>query len=149
MIVDNAARTVPAPVQAAFLAWLGAIAAGVVETAVWVAQEPWSLSDVGPGIAVRAAIYCAAVCVFVLMRAGRNWARLVLTVVLGVIGTLSLVIEPVGWLLDGNSLGDAIAGAGAADWLIAISRAAHLAAVAAGVVLMYRPAANRYFRAAS
>jgi hypothetical protein len=135
-------KSVPAPVQGAFLAWLGAIAAGVVETAVWVGTESWSFAEV----ALRAAIYCAAVCVFVLMRAGRNWARLVLTVMLGVIGTLSLVIEPVAWLVDGNSLGDAIARADGTDWAIALSRGAHLAAVVVAVVLMYVPAANRYFR---
>jgi hypothetical protein len=135
-------KSVPAPVQGAFLAWLGAIAAGVAETAVRVGTEPWSFAEV----ALRVAIYCAAVCVFVLMRAGRNWARLVLTVVLGVVGTLSLVIEPVAWLADGNSLGDAIARAGAADWAIALSRGAHLAAVVVAMVLMYVPAANRYFR---
>jgi hypothetical protein len=37
------------------------------------------------------------------LREGRNWARLTLAVGLGIFGTLSLVVEPVRWLLDGGS----------------------------------------------
>ncbi len=133
---------VPAPVHGAFLAWLGAIAAGVVEAAVHISSEGVTVG----GLALRMAIYALAVWTFVQMRRGRNWARLALTVVLGGLGTLSLVIEPVGWLLAGNSLGTAIADAGVADLAIATSRTAHLVAVVVAVVLMYQPAANRYFR---
>lgn len=149
LLMTRRVAAVPAPVHAAFLAWLVAIAAGVVEGAVHVSTElsaGTAFGDLGAGLALRAAIYALAIWTFVQMRNGRNWARLTLTVVLGGLGTLSLVLEPIGWLVAGNSLGTAVADASAADLLIATSRVAHLAAVVVGVVLMYRPAANRYFR---
>ncbi|GIF69512.1 hypothetical protein Ais01nite_75470 [Asanoa ishikariensis] len=46
------------------------------------------------------------------------------------------------WLLDGNSLRDALANLSA----FGVSRAVHVAAVLAGCVLMYVPSANAYFR---
>ncbi len=143
--------SVPAVVHGAFLAWVAAIVAGVVEAAVYVGSELSTGADAGDlatGVAMRAAIYALAVWVFVQMRNGRNWARIALTVVLGIFGTLSLVIEPIGWLADGNSLGAAITEASAADLVISASRIAHVLAVPVGVALMYRPAANRYFRTA-
>jgi hypothetical protein len=142
-------RPAPAVVHRAFLAWLGAIAAGVVETVVYVGTELSQGAAVGGlagGVALRAAIYTLAVWTFLRMRAGRNWARIALTVLLGGLGTLSLVIEPISWLAAGNSLGTAIADASASELVIAASRTAHVLAVLVGVVLMYRPAANRYFR---
>jgi hypothetical protein len=39
------------------------------------------------------------------MYRGKNWARIALTILLVGIGTLSLVIDPIKWLLKGNSLG--------------------------------------------
>ena len=63
------------------------------------------------------------------------------------LGTLSLVVDPVRWLLDGNSLPSLVAGASAVDLTFGISRGVHVAAVLAGCALMFVPAANRYFRA--
>jgi len=81
------------------------------------------------------AIVGLALRVFLLlkMRAGRNWARIVLTVLIGMglLGTLfslafvRFVFEGLGWLLAGSALA--------------------LLFDAAVVVFMYRPAANRYF----
>ncbi|WP_371618638.1 hypothetical protein [Streptomyces sp. NBC_00454] len=65
---------------------------------------------------------------------------------LGVLGTASMVLQPLGHLLDGGSLQAAAAQAGAHDWLFGASRAVHVAAVLTAVVLMFRPASNAYFR---
>jgi len=142
-------RPVPAVVHRAFLAWVGAIVAGVGEAAVHVGTElsaGAAPGGVAGGLALRAAIYTLAVWIFVQMRAGRNWARIALTVLLGGLGTLSLVVEPISWLAAGNSLGAAVADASAGELVIAFSRVAHVVAVLVGVALMYQPAANRYFR---
>ena len=80
------------------------------------------------------------------MRLGKRWARLALAVLLGVIGTLSLVIDPISWLAGGNSLRDVFTEANVLFFLIAPIRTVHLAAVIAALVLMFLPAANTYFR---
>jgi hypothetical protein len=82
------------------------------------------------------------------MRLGKRWARLTLAVLLGGIGTLSLVIDPISWLAGGNSLSEIFIDADLLFFLIAPIRAVHLAAVIAALVLMFLPSANTYFRTA-
>jgi hypothetical protein len=143
---------VPREVQASFLLWLAAVAAGVVETVIRVI---YSLSvgsggeaDIG-GVVIRVIVYTVAVYVIAQMRLGKRWARLALAVLLGGIGTLSLVIDPISWLAAGNSLGEVFTQADLLFIFIAPIRAVHLAAVIAALVFMFLPAANDYFRRAS
>ncbi|WPO70115.1 MULTISPECIES: hypothetical protein [unclassified Streptomyces] len=142
----------PATVRAAFALWLTAVAAGVFETVLAVIRAMTdgdaSTGDLAGGLALRVAVYSAVVLVAVRMRRGGNGARLALAGVLGVLGTLSLVIEPVRWLADGHALGAAFHDLGAVDVLFGGSRALHVAAVLAAVALMFRPSANAWFRAA-
>ena len=117
---------------------MGALVAGAAEI---------GLHDIElPGLALRLTIYAVVVAVALRMRAGRNWARLTLAVGLGLFGTLSLVLEPIMWLLDGNSLPDAIARTGLTGALVASSRILHVLCVWVAVPLMFRPRANAYFR---
>jgi hypothetical protein len=67
-------------------------------------------------------------------------------VLLGGIGTLSLVIDPILWLAGGNSLREVITEADQLFVLIAPIRTVHLAAVIAALAFMFLPAANTYFR---
>jgi hypothetical protein len=136
---------VPMEVRASFLLWLTAVAAGVVETVIRVV---YSLSG-GPassGLLLRVVVYTVAVYVIAQMRSGKRWARLTLAVMLGGIGTLSLVIDPISWLATGNSLGEVFARADLLFAFVAPIRAIHLAAVIAALVFMFLPAANGYFR---
>ena len=139
---------VPGEVQASFLLWLTAVAAGVAETAIRVIGSLAGGQESG-GLLVRAVVYAAAVYVATRMRIGKRWARLTLAVVLGGIGTLSLVIDPITWLAAGNPLGEVFARADLLFVLVAPIRAVHLAAVVAALVFMFLPAANAYFRRAS
>lgn len=134
----------PAAVRGAFALWVTAVAAGAFETALMVGRAP--ADGLGAGLAVRLAVFTAAVLVAVRMRRGAGWARITLAIGLGVLGTASLVVEPLGYLLDGGSLADALARADALEWVFGVSRTVHLAAVLTAVVLMFRPAANQYFR---
>ncbi|MEU7728077.1 hypothetical protein AB0B78_22975 [Streptomyces sp. NPDC040724] len=134
----------PAPVRAAFALWVTAVAAGAFETALMVGRDP--AEGFGVGLAVRLAVFTAAVLVAVRMRRGAGWARIALAIGLGVLGTASLVVEPLGFLLDGGSLADALARADALEWVFGVSRTVHLAAVLTAVALMFRPAANAFFR---
>ncbi|WKD31727.1 hypothetical protein [Streptomyces xanthophaeus] len=134
----------PAAVRAAFALWVTAVAAGAFETALMVGRAP--ADGIGAGLAVRLAVFTAAVLVALRMRRGAGWARISLAIGLGILGTASLLVGPLGYLLDGGSLSAALAHADALEWVFRVSRTVHLAAVLTAVVLMFRPAANRYFR---
>jgi hypothetical protein len=67
-------------------------------------------------------------------------------VLLGGFGTASLVIEPVSWLLAGGSAGLFLVTAETPALVAAVLRMAHLVAVFSALVLMFRPAANAWFR---
>jgi hypothetical protein len=143
----------PREVRASFALWLAAIAAAVFETIlviIEVASGHSALSTGGMvvGVGTRLLIFGAVVYIASRMLHGRNWARITLAVGLGVFGTLSIVIGPVSWLATGHSVGEFVAGADPMVLLFASSRVVHLIAVFAALVLMFRPAANAYFRAA-
>ena len=144
---------VPREVQASFLLWLTAVAAGVVETIIRVIDSLSVGSGSGEadvtGLVIRVIVYTVAVYIIAQMRLGKRWARLALTVLLGGIGTLSLVIDPISWLAGGNSLREVFTQADLLFFIIAPIRAVHLAAVIAALVFMFLPAANNYFRRAS
>jgi hypothetical protein len=145
---------VPKEVQTSFLLWLAAVGAGVLETIVRVVDESLSAgldsgSGLISGVAIRMIVYAMVVCVIAQMRLGKRWARITLAVLLGGIGTLSLVIDPISWLAAGNSLGKIFTQADLMFVFVAPIRVVHLAAVLAALVFMFLPAANDYFRVAS
>jgi hypothetical protein len=144
-------------VQASFLLWLTAVAAGVLETiiriidalAMGLASGSGGETDVTgviSGVVIRMIVYTLVVYIITQMRLGKRWARITLAVLLGGIGTLSLVIDPISWLAGGNSLSDVFTEADLLILLIAPIRTIHLAAVIAALVLMFLPSANTYFR---
>ncbi|GIH04021.1 hypothetical protein Rhe02_20880 [Rhizocola hellebori] len=136
----------PAAVRKAFAAWLVAIGAGVFET-ILVVVSGRAGDGAAAGVAVRAVVFAAAVVVALRMLSGSRWARLTLTIALGIGGTLSLTVSPILWLAHGNSLAHLMAQATATDMAFGASRVVHIAAVLTGCVLMFVPSANEYFRA--
>jgi hypothetical protein len=146
---------VPKEVQASFLLWLTAVAAGVIEMIIRIIDALLIASGSGgeadliaaiSGVVIRVIVYTLVVYIITRMRLGKRWARLTLAVLLGVFGILSLVIDPISWLAGGNSLSEVFTEANLLFFLIAPIRAVHLAAVIAALVLMFLPAANTYFR---
>ena len=146
---------VPKEVQASFLLWLTAVAAGVLEMIIRIIDALLIASGSGgeadliaaiSGVVIRVIVYTLVVYIITRMRLGKRWARLTLAVLLGVFGILSLVIDPISWLAGGNSLSEVFTEANLLFFLIAPIRAVHLAAVIAALVLMFLPAANTYFR---
>jgi hypothetical protein len=142
---------IPGQLQASYLLWLLAVAAGVFETVLVVVDatdgDVGSATQVAVGVAVRLLVFTWLVYLAAQLRQGHNWARVALAVLYGGIGTLSLVIGPVTWLAEGGSLTDAVAAADLRSVLFAASRVVHLAAVIAALILMFHPAANAYLRA--
>ena len=84
----------------------------------------------------RLAVYAVVALFIVQFARGREWARLFLIVGLGVVGTASLLGEPVMWLFDGadfDAYFGALDGPGA---VILVSGLVHLGAVVVGVAAM-------------
>ena len=145
----------PNAVQASFLLWLTAVAAGVLETIIRVIDAMgWAsgsggetdLTGVISNVVIRVIVYTLVVYIITRMRHGKRWARITLAVLLGVVGTLSLVIDPISWLAEGNSLSEVFTEADLLFFLIAPIRTVHLAVVIAALMLMFLPVANTYFR---
>jgi hypothetical protein len=150
---------VPKEVQASFLLWLTAVAAGVLETIIRIIDAllvgsasgsggETDVTGVISGVAIRVIVYTLVVYIITRMRLGKRWARITLAALLGGIGTLSLVIDPIWWLAGGNSLSEVFTQADLLFLLIAPIRTIHLAAVIAALVFMFLPSANTYFRTA-
>ena len=99
------------------------------------------------GVGIRLLVFSVAVYLSAQMRLGRSWARVALALLLGGIGTLSLVIGPVTGLAEGHSIGEFLADAELLTKVFAVSRVVHVACVVAAMALMFRPPANAYFRA--
>ena len=140
---------VPRDVQMSFLLWLAALAASVAETIFGIINFDPAASEAISILGIRVAITAVLAYVIAQMRLGKNWARLTLAVLLGGIGTLSLVFDPVSWLIEGNSLRELVQNTDLAFVVFASIRVVHLASVLAALVFMFRPAARNYFRAAA
>jgi hypothetical protein len=145
---------VPKEVQASFLLWLTAVVAGVLETIIRVMYSSFVSSGSGgealvTGVVIRAIVYIVVVYVIAQMRLGKRWARLALTILLGGIGTLSLVIDPISWLARGHSLREVFMEGDLLFVFVAPIRTVHLAVVLTALVFMYLPAANTYFRSST
>jgi hypothetical protein len=140
----TAVRTAPAAIQLSVVLWLSAIGAGAAEALVHLLMpEPPTLAQ----LAARLGIYAVLTVLVLALRTGHNAVRWALAVLLGGFGTVSLVIEPVTWLLAGGSPGLFLVTADAPVLVAATLRIAHLVAVFSALVLMFRPAANAWFRA--
>jgi hypothetical protein len=123
--------------------WLAAIAAGAAEALVrLLLPEPPTLPQLG----IRFAIYTALAVLVLALHTGRDLVRWAVTVLLGGIGMLSLVVEPVAWLQAGGSPAQFLAGSDAPTLVITALRVLHIVAVLVALALLFRPAAARFFR---
>ncbi|MFF1822533.1 hypothetical protein ACFVWG_34845 [Kribbella sp. NPDC058245] len=145
--------TVLAPSQApltarwATMLWLLAVGTGVAESVVGVVGavgDNAPMAGIAAQIAIRTLIYGG---LFVVIdryfRYGVNWARYLLAGLLGTVGIASLVIGPIGWLLDHDLAG--------IDWsaqflLTAVLRSVHVTAVLTALLLTFTPETTRWFR---
>lgn len=150
MVFVEKPKKAPQEVKSSFQLWLVAIAAGIFEMAVVVIETLSADSDSGDGIfipaIIRTVIFAALVYVITRMYRGGNWARIALAVLLGGFGTLSLIIDPIQWIMEGHPVSEAFADMDVYATLFGISRVVHLAAVITACILMFRPDANPYFR---
>jgi hypothetical protein len=133
--------------------WLVAIGAGVFETLLVVANVLWGDGTMAnregliAGVAIRLVIFVTMTLVALQVRLGKNWARWTIALLLGVFGLLSLVIQPISWLMEGHTVSEAFANLNFASAAFMLSRAVHTVTVVAATVLMFVPASNNFFRA--
>jgi hypothetical protein len=86
-----------------------------------VAGGSGAAGKIAVGVTIRLVVFIAAVVTALYMRRGRGWARIALALGLGVVGTASLVAEPIRKLVQGESIGAAISHANALDLLFGAS----------------------------
>ena len=134
----------PAPLRRSIAAWLVAVACGVTETLVRLAlpDPPTAGELVG-----RSVVYALVVASVLGLASGRATVRVAVAVLLGAVGTVSLIADPVGWLAAGGSPAAFLAAADGPTLLIVGLRTVHLLAVLIALVAMFHPRANAFFRA--
>lgn len=145
-----AAGRPPTPVRVAYRLWVVAVGAGAFETVLAVgrllARGHGAAPAIAAGLAIRLPVFAAALYAAGRMRDGRAWARLALTLGLGILGTASLLLGPVQALVHGRTVASALTRSGPVDLLFGASRTVHVCCVLGAVVLMFLPAANAWFR---
>lgn len=136
-------RGAPQVVVLSTALWLGAILAGIVESLVRLAGP---LPPTTAELLTRGGVYLALAVLVLGLPSGRAGVRWTVLLVLGVLGTLSLVVEPVRALLDGASVAGFLTAASGPELLAAALRALHVVEVAAAAALLFHPVARRFFR---
>ncbi|MEJ3654252.1 hypothetical protein WEH80_14900 [Actinomycetes bacterium KLBMP 9759] len=134
---------VPATVELAVLTWLFAVATGVGEALVRLLLPDAPTLD---ALAVRFGIYAVVVALVLALRTGYNPVRWTLAIGLGVVGTLSLVVEPITWWIAGGSPARFLASADAPTLAITALRLLHVLAVLAALALVFHPRSAPFFR---
>jgi hypothetical protein len=142
----------PMAVRISLSLWWLAIGMALVELAapaLGTGNLSGTLNGRGVELAVRGTAFGFLVALSLQMARGRNWARLMLALIFGLVGTLSLVMEPIGWIAAGGRPLDYLARADVVDRIIVISRTAHLLCVLAATALMFTPDSRRFFGASA
>lgn len=136
--------TIPAPLRWSITAWLAAVAFGAAETLVRLAlPEPPTAGE----IVARTAVYAVVAVLVLTLSSGHTAVRTAVAVLVGVVGTLSLITEPVQWLAAGGSPAAYLAAADGPTLLVAGLRAGHVLAVLVALTTLFHPRVNAYFRA--
>ncbi|TCK22686.1 hypothetical protein [Pseudonocardia endophytica] len=133
----------PSSVTLSVALWLGAILAGVAETFVHLSTPD---APTGPAVMVRFGVYLVLGALVLTLRTGSNAVRWTVAVVIGGVGMLSLVVEPIGYLAAGGSVGAFLATAGWADLAVAGLRSLHVLEVLVALALLFHPSSTAFFR---
>jgi hypothetical protein len=149
-IIDpNGNLDLPRAVRFSLTLWWLAIGMALVEfvAPVLLTSEPAaSFRGRGVELATRGTAFGLLFLLSLQMARGSNWARVALTLLFGALGSLSLVIEPIGWIAAGGDVTAYLADADAAGWVEIAARLAHLLCVLVATSLMYAPESRSYFR---
>lgn len=148
------AAATPKEVQTAFRLWIANIVLGVVGSllSLLIFDDLVAMDELPPGLTPEQAVLAASIglifgtLVFLglgllfafKMRAGRNWARITLTV----LGSIAVLFS---LLSFGDSPG--VAGVGQTTVLFVVISVIQILLIVAAIFFMFRPAAAQYFAA--
>ncbi|MFD3595390.1 hypothetical protein ACFWU5_21915 [Nocardia sp. NPDC058640] len=138
-------ETRPRAVHVAFGGLLTALAAGVAEGLLRAVRGGDEFGATATGLLPRLAIYLAVAGVALYMLNGSRVARAVLTVGIGVVGLISLIIEPLAVVLSTDDYTTLFDGMSESSIVLAGCRTVHILAVVIAIPAMYTPAAHRWF----
>lgn len=137
--------TRPRAVNVAFGGLVTALAAGVAEGLLRAARGGDEFGATAAGLLPRLAIYLAVAGVALYMLNGSRVARALLTVGIGVVGLVSLIIEPLAVVLSTDDYTTLFDGMSPSSTVLAGCRTVHILAVVIAIPAMYTPAAHRWF----
>ncbi|WP_410874417.1 hypothetical protein [Nocardia sp. A7] len=137
--------TRPRAVHVAFGGLFTALAAGVAEGLLRAVRGGDEFGATAAGLLPRLAIYLAVAGVALYMLNGSRVARAVLTVGIGVVGLVSLIIEPLAVVLSTDDYTTLFDGMSESSIVLAGCRTVHVLAVVIAIPAMYTPAAHRWF----
>ncbi|GAD84633.1 hypothetical protein FEK33_30045 [Nocardia asteroides NBRC 15531] len=135
----------PVAVTVAFGALLTALAAGAAEGLLRAVRGGGEFGATAAGLLPRLAIYLVVAAVALVMLHGSRVARALLTVGIGVVGLLSLIIEPVAVLLSADDYAVLFGELAPSSAVLVGCRTVHILAVLVAIAAMYTPAAHRWF----
>ncbi|MEU0316994.1 hypothetical protein [Nocardioides sp. NPDC006273] len=145
-------RVLPRTVRLAGIAWAGAVAAGVIESALAMIRIA-SEGTIGPGdwlgLGIRVAVYVVAAALIAGLVRGSRMARIALTGLLSVLGLASLVVPAAMDVAGGATVAAALGGGGLLGGAFLAVRVIHVLLVIVATVAMYTPTANAYFQRSS
>ncbi|MFC8386646.1 hypothetical protein [Nocardia sp. NPDC057272] len=137
--------TRPRAVNVAFGGIVTALAAGVAEGLLRAVRGGDEFGATATGLLPRLAIYLAVAGVALYMLNGSRVARALLTVGIGVVGLVSLIIEPLAVVLSTDDYATLFDGMSPSSTVLAGCRTVHILAVVLAIPAMYTPAAHRWF----
>ncbi|MFD4355971.1 hypothetical protein ACFWPK_21610 [Nocardia sp. NPDC058519] len=135
----------PRAVHVAFGGLITALAAGVAEGLLRAVRGGDEFGATATGLLPRLAIYLAVAGVALYMLNGSRVARALLTVGIGVVGLVSLIIEPLAVVLSTDDYTTLFDGMSPSSIVLAGCRTVHILAVVIAIPAMYTPAAHRWF----
>lgn len=135
----------PVAISVAFGALMTALAAGAAEGLLRAVRGGGEFGATAAGLLPRLAIYLVVAAVALVMLNGSRVARALLTVGIGVVGLLSLIIEPVAVLLSADDYAVLFGELAPSSAVLVGCRTVHILAVLVAVAAMYTPAAHRWF----
>ncbi|MEV0540698.1 hypothetical protein [Nocardia salmonicida] len=135
----------PRAVNVAFGGLVTALAAGVAEGLLRAERGGDEFGATAAGLLPRLAIYLAVAGVALYMLNGSRVARALLTVGIGVVGLVSLIIEPLAVVLSTDDYTTLFDGMSPSSTVLAGCRTVHILAVVIAIPAMYTPAAHRWF----
>ncbi|MDT4051248.1 hypothetical protein RPO70_08660, partial [Staphylococcus arlettae] len=131
----------PKSIRRSVYLWYFAIIAATFELVLVLMQFMLENSEETVGsivinIILRLLLFIILILIIRQLLYAKNWARIVLTILLGVFGILSMIVSPIQWMLNNNVL-SFFENINLFTLLFTISRILHIIFVVSAIIFMY------------